>query len=132
MATIVVFASSLFVTTLIVLMKAIEIKYSKRNFLLKLISKLDTKGEFVTSRTKFLLLLLIQSVRYLVLVRVPMTLREQLDKIKLKILEEYRNQESLIMGQREIKNRGSVSFFLKKIDEGHKNGQGKIDEILPE
>ncbi len=128
MVTIVVFASSLFLTSILVLAKAIELKYNKRSFLLRLIGKLDQKAEAAINRLKFLCLLLIQSVRYLVLIRLPMILKEWAMDVKTKIMAEYRAKESVVMGRKNITNKGSVSFYLKKIDQGYKNGQGKIVE----
>jgi hypothetical protein len=58
---------------------------------------------------------------------------EIFNKIHLAILAEYRKRQEVIMGRKNIANKGSVSFYLKKITEDKKEGEkGKIEDSLPE
>ncbi len=73
----------------------------------------------------------IQSVRYIFLVYLPSVIDRVLERVKESILKELRSRQNVLMGQKDIENKGSVSFFLKKIDENKKNGQkGEINETL--
>ena len=130
MATIAIFASSLFLASILVLTKAIEIRLNKKSFVLRLLAKLDERATSTALRIKFLSLLLIQSARYMVLVKTPELFKEWVGETKNKVLVAYRERESVIMGKRNITNKGSVSFFLKKIDENRESGRGKIEESL--
>jgi hypothetical protein len=131
MATIVIFASSLFTASALITVKAVEIKYGKRNFILELLSKLDAKSDKLISDVKFKALQIIQSVRYIVLVQIKAVCKNLLDKVEEKIMNEYKARHTMIMGQKNITNRGSVSFYLKKITEDKSNGQkGKIEQSL--
>lgn len=131
MATIIVFASSLFLAALIVLIKAIELKYGKKNILLGLISKFDRKADAFVASLKFKGLQIIQSIRYIILVEAKAFFWALLIKIENRIKEEYRTRENTIMGRKNLKPNGSASFYLKKITE-EKNGaeKGKIEEEL--
>ncbi|MEK7635075.1 MAG: hypothetical protein AAB446_01425 [Patescibacteria group bacterium] len=129
--TIVVFASSLFLLAVFVAIKAVEVKYEKRNLLLCLLGKCDTKSEKLVSDFKFKTLQIIQSVRYIVLVQVKEVCKTLLENVEEKIVNEYRARHMMIMGHKEIANKGSVSFYLKKINEGKTlSGRGKIEEVL--
>lgn len=123
MATIAIFASSLSVVSLLVLIKAIELKYNKRNFLLRLISKIDNKVVSLVSMLQYRSLQFIQSIRYIVLVHSKVVIREFIDQVQLKIINEYQNRQEVIMGRKSIVNKGSVSFYLKKIAENKGNGE---------
>jgi hypothetical protein len=129
MATIIVFASSLFLTVALVIIKAIEIKYNKSNLALELISKLDSKSDKLISDIRFMVLQVIQSVRYIALVQTKAVCKNLLEKVEQKIMEEYRMGHDVFMGRKEIANKGSVSFYLKKITEHKGNeGGGKIEQ----
>lgn len=127
MATIVVFASSLSIASILVLVKAIELKFGKKNIFLELIRKLDNRALTLISEVKFRNLQLIQTVRYIVLVQSKEVFRSFLDKIQEKIALEYRLRQEIVMGKRNITNRGSVSFYLKKITEEKGIEKGKIE-----
>ena len=128
MTTIVVFASSLFVTSAFVFIKAMELKYGKKNIVLRLIGKFDSKCDHCVSSLKFRGLQLVQSVRYIVLVQTKDVCKDLFYKAKEKIKEEYRIRQNTMMGQKDITNKGSVSFYLKKITENKGNGEkGKIE-----
>lgn len=127
MATIVVFASSLSIASILVLVKAIELKFGRKNIFLELIRKLDNRAIAIISEVKFRNLQLIQTVRYIVLVQSKEVFRSFLDKIQEKIALEYRLRQEIVMGKRNITNRGSVSFYLKKITEEKGIEKGKIE-----
>ena len=131
MATITIFASSLSVASLLLLAKAIEIKFGKKNLILNLIGKMDQKAIDLISTLKFRSLQFIQTIRYIILVQSKETIREFIDKIQLQIVNEYQARQELIMGRKNIPNKGSVSFYLKKITEEKGNiGRGKIEDSL--
>ncbi len=128
MTIIVVFASSLFIALILVLIKATELKSGKRNVGLAVISKLDSKTIWLLKTLEFRGLQLVQSLRYLVTVRAKNAIHNLLDKLWQKAINEYRARHEVIMGRKDIVNKGSVSFYLKKIDESKKNGQkGEIN-----
>ncbi|MFA6270130.1 MAG: hypothetical protein WC657_02885 [Candidatus Paceibacterota bacterium] len=132
MTTIIVFAFSLFVVLILVLLKAIELKYGKKNILLKLIYKLEPSSIKLVAFLKFKSLQLIQSVRYIVLVEMKEMITYFFDQTHDKIMNEYKKrQEVILVGKKNIINKGSVSFYLKKITEDKgSNERGKIEEIL--
>lgn len=128
MATIVVFASSLSLTSLLVLVKAVELKYGKKNAVLGFICRFDTKAVSLIAALKFKSLQLIQSIRYLVLVQSRAVLKDWFLKARESVMNEYNARQSMIMGRKNILNKGSVSFYLKKITENKGNGEkGKIE-----
>ena len=131
MATIIVFASSLLVMLALIFFKAIELKCGKRNFVLSFICRLDSKLDKFISYLKFKALQLIQSVRYIALVQAKIVCKNLLEKVEEKIMNEYKIRQSAIMGHKNILDKGSASFYLKKITEGKSNGQkGKIEETM--
>jgi hypothetical protein len=131
MATVVVFASSLSVASILVTVKALELKFGKRNFFLQLVSKLDSAVVSFLASIKFRSFQLIQSIRYIFLVQIRMLSKEIFLRVQAKIADEYKMSQSAIMGRKDITNRGSVSFYLKKISENRGNGEkGKIEEGL--
>lgn len=132
MTTIIVFGSSLFLASGFVLIKAVELKYGRRNFILEIMAKLNSKSENFVSTLKFKVLQLVQSVRYIVLVKSKIVFKDLLDRAVEKILKEYKaRQGTIIMGHKNISNNGAASFFLRKITEEKSNGtKGKIEESL--
>ena len=125
--TTIVFFSSLFLVSLLVLIKAIELKYAKKNLLLRLISRLDDKSSRFVSIFKFKILQIIQTIRYIALIKTKEFFVDYLKSLEEKIINEYKIKENILMGRREIINKGSVSFYLKKIDETKRNGtRGEI------
>lgn len=128
MATIVIFASSLSIASVLVLIKASELKHEKKNILLKLINQLDSKLNKLVPFLKFRSLQLIQSIRYLVLVKMGKIAKDLFCKAQEKILNEYKIRRGVIMGHKEIASNGSASFYLRKITEGKSNSRkGKIE-----
>jgi len=131
MATIIVFFSSLLLATILVSMKARELKREKQNFLLGFISKLDPKSEKFIAFLKFKSLQTIQTIRYIILVETKEAIRSWFYDLQEKILNEYRVRHNIIMGQKEIAGHGSASFYLRKITEQKSNGhKGKIEGTL--
>jgi hypothetical protein len=129
MATIIIFASSLFTMSAFVAIKAVEVKYEKRNLLLCLLGKCDAKSEKLISDLKFKTLQLIQSARYIALVQTKEVCKNLLEKVEQKIVDEYRTKHMMIMGHKDLVSNGAVSFYLKKINEGKNLGaRGKIEE----
>lgn len=129
MATIVVFASSLSIALIFILIKAAEIRSGKKNIVLRLIGKLDAAALKLVADAKFRGLQLTQSIRYIVLVQSKIVCLDLLYKVQNKILSEYQKRQSVMMGHKDIINKGSVSFYLKKIAEDKGNGRkGKIND----
>lgn len=109
------------------MIKAIELKYGRKSFLLRIISKFDHHSISFVNKVKFKCFQIIQSIRYIFLIEVKNILENKFRNLKERVVEEYKNRESIIMGKKQIGNRGSVSFFLKKIDETKRNGhRGEI------
>lgn len=80
---------------------------------------------------KFRTLQIIQSIRYIVLVYSRSVVEALLHRIKDRIRTEYQVRQEVMMGRRNIGNRGSVSFYLKKITEMKESGSGgKIEDRL--
>jgi len=129
MTTIVIFISSLLTASILVIIKAVELKYGKKNIILRLLSRLDLKSEQFVAELKFKALQLIQSVRYIILVQSKAVCKSLLYKIEEKIMDEYKaKQSAIIMGRKNITNKGAVSFYLKKITEERYNAhRGKIN-----
>ena len=129
MATIVIFVSSLLIASALIFFKAVELKSGKRNFALGFLCRLDAKSEKLISDLRFRWSQLAQSVRYIALVQTKIICKNLLDKIEEKIMNEYRaKQSAIIMGHKNIINRGSVSFYLKKIAENKGVGEkGRIE-----
>jgi len=129
MATTIVFASSLLAISALIITKTVELKRGKRNILLGFLGKLDHKAVLLVSNLKFKALQLIQSVRYIILVKTKEIIRDWFYKAQEKALNEYKKrQEMIIVGKKDIVNKGSVSFYLKKITEDKSNGEkGKIE-----
>ncbi len=123
MTTIAVFASSLALTLMLLVLKAIELRFGRKNFILRLLGKLDKRAENTILSLKFRALQVVQSFRYIVLVELRLAFQNWLFEMREKAIREYKVRESVIMGQKNIANKGSVSFFLKKIDETKRSGQ---------
>lgn len=130
MTTIIVFASSLVITSALIITKALELKHEKKNIILRILSRFDSKSDKFVSALKFKSLQLIQSVRYIALVKSKEVFNDLFNRAKEKVLEELRIRHNIIiMGRKEIAHKGSVSFYLKKITENKGNGlKGKIED----
>jgi hypothetical protein len=131
MATIVVFASSLFIALILVFTKSLELKHGKRNIGLELISRFDSKADNLIASLKFRGLQLVQTIRYILFVQIEAAAKELFNQAHEKIRQEYKTRQSAIMGRKDITNNGSASFYLKKITEDKSNGEkGKIEDSL--
>jgi hypothetical protein len=133
MTTIIVFFSSFFIASALIAVKTVEIKYGKSNFILGLLNKFDAESNKLISSVRFKALQIIQSVRYIILVQTKAVCKNLLDKVEERIMNEYKSRHTMVMmGHKNIAtNRGSVSFYLKKIAEEKYNNQGgKIENIL--
>ena len=128
MSTIIVFGISLVIAFVLICLKAIELKYQRENFILRILGLLDEQTEKLTSNIKFRTLQIIQTVRYLLLVHSKNVAKEMVGKAQDRIVKEYELRESTLMGRKNISNRGSVSFYLKKIVTD--KGAGRIEEDL--
>ena len=129
MTTVVGFSSSLFIATAMVIIKAIELRRGKINFLLALFRKFDSHSDKFVASSKFMALQLIQSIRYIILIQVKIVCKKLLTKVEQKIANEYKIRQSTLMGQKKITNKGSVSFYLRKITEQKSSiGKGKIED----
>jgi len=129
MTTIVVFGSSLLIVLILLLIKAMELKYENKNIVLRSLGRFDSKFESVVLNFKFRSLQLIQSIRYIIFVHLKEVSRDYLKKIEEKAVNEYKKRQDVIMGKKEIESKGSVSFYLKKITEEKGNGEkGKIED----
>lgn len=130
MTTIIVFASSLVITSALIIIKALELKHEKKNIILRILSRFDSKSDKFVSALKFKSLQLVQSVRYIALVKSKEVFNDLFNRTKERILEELRVRHNIIiMGRKEIAHKGSVSFYLKKITENKGVGmKGKIED----
>lgn len=131
MTTIVVFGSSLAVALILILTKALELKYGSKNILLRLIGKADNRLELIVSKIKFRSLQLVQSIRYIIFVHGSEMFKDYIKKAEQKAVSEFKKRQDVIMGKKEIVGNRSVSFYLKKITEekGHSE-KGKIEDSL--
>jgi len=129
MTTIITFSISLSVSALLIIIKAFELKHEKRNFVLEILGKLDSRVVESIGALKFRIYQLIQTLRYLVLVEFASFLKRHIDSIKERIMNEIKiRQEIIIMGRKNISNNSSASFYLKKIAENKSAGEkGKIE-----
>lgn len=131
MAIIIVFASSLLLASFLVFIRGLELKFGKKNIILELLSKFDTKSERFLHDLKFKCLQLVKSVEYIVFVQAKVVSKDIASRAGQRIVLEYKARQESLMGRKEIKSNGSASFYLKKIDESKKNGErGRIEEEL--
>ncbi len=129
MITIVIFVSSLFIGSTMIFIKIIELKHHRENILLRLIRKFDSKSNRLVFYFKSKSLQLIQSIYYIILIQAKIICKNLLDKVEQKIMKEYKARQNVIMGHKNIINKGSVSFYLKKITEQKNTSpKGKIED----
>jgi hypothetical protein len=128
MTTIVVFASSLFVTSAFVSIKAVELKSGRKNIVLELIGKFDRECDHCVSVFRFRCLQFVQTIRYILFVQLKEIIKHFWNHMHQKIKHEYKIRQEIIMGRKEISSNGSASFYLKKITEDKCKGEkGKIE-----
>ena len=126
---IIIFASALFLAFLLISIKAVELKCGKRNSAFNLLCRLDHKSEKLVDDLKLHWHQLTQSGRYLISVRLKILIKNWIVKIIEKVINEYKNKQSTIMGHRDIILGGTASsFYLKKIAETRNGDKGKIED----
>jgi hypothetical protein len=130
MATIIVFASSLSIASILLILKAIELRFSRKNILLRFISRFDAKVLSILEVLRFRFFQLIQTVRYVLMVKSLEVFRDLFFRVEHRVMNEYRLRQENMMGRRDIINKGSVSFYLKKIAED--KGVGEKGQIVEE
>ena len=133
MATIIIFASSLILLVLLIVLKALELRFGTKNSILGYIGRFDEKTEQALLKAKFFTLQLIQSIRYILLVHIRELIVLWFDTLHKKLIDSYSARRDTIMGKRDLSHSGSASFYLKKITED-KNDTEKgmiLDESLP-
>ncbi len=129
MSIIIIFYISLSVSILLIVIKIFELRYEKKNFILRLISSLDDKSHKIIEAFKFRSFQIMQTIRYVALVQIKEVSKNIFHKTKASLEAEYRNKQDYIMGKIEIGERNSASFYLKKISEDKKNTtKGKIED----
>lgn len=128
MTTIIIFALALFFAISIIFFKALDLKKGKSNFVYTIIGKFDRSSAVFVEKIKFSILQFIQSIRYIILVKIRNKITDFVSQEIRRILNEYENKQKIFMGRKNIANNGSVSFYLKKIkDQKAYDGKGKID-----
>ena len=96
---------------------------------MEFIGKFDRQCYNCISNLKFRGLQLVQSARYIIFVQIKTVLKNLFEMAIEKIMIEYKKrQDAIIMGKKDIFDKGSASFYLNKITEGKSNGgRGKIE-----
>ncbi len=131
MTTIIVFGSSLFIASALVVLQGLELRKSKKNIILSLIARLDPYSEKLLETLRFRLLQIIQTVRFIIFVWSREFLKSYSDRLRERIFREFEMRRRVVMGEKEIRNNGSVSFYLRKIKEEKTTvGKGKIEDEL--
>lgn len=131
MTTVVIFGSSLFLATVLVLLQAWELRRSKKNIILRIIAKLDPHAERLLETLRFRILQAIQTVRFIILVWAKEFVQSLSSRAQERLLKEFESRKEVVMGKKDIKSNGSVSFYLRKIKEEKSNGEkGKIEDNL--
>ncbi|MEK7642459.1 MAG: hypothetical protein AAB392_01555 [Patescibacteria group bacterium] len=131
MVTIVIFALSVIVASLLIVLRLLAMRSSRESLPLRFMSKYDSATQDFVDNLRFRILQVIQTIKYLTLVHMPSVADSTIAKYKLKMLDKLETQRNLLMGRKNIQNRGSVSFFLKKIDETKKQTpKGFINDTL--
>ena len=129
MTPIYIFAGSFLISFVILIAKVLE-RGDSSSFVLKGFRKLDPKAEKFIQEFKYRVLQVIQTVRYLALVHVPMMMKELAHEIRESAMREYRVSQDIIMGRKNIVNKGAVSFYLKRIKEEKGAVRGQIQDSL--
>lgn len=131
MTTIFVFGSSLFIASILVILQSLELRKSKKNIILNMLAKLDPRSERLLEVLRFRLLQAIQTVRFVLLVWSREFAKNSSNKLRDRVIREFEARKKVVMGEKEIKNNGAVSFYLRKIKEDKSNGEkGKIEDNL--
>ena len=94
--------------------KAIELKYGRKNIILELVGKFDHQCDYCVSGLKFRCLQFVQTIRYILFVQLKEIIKHFWSQIHERIKHEYKIRQEIIMGRKEIINNGSASFYLKR------------------
>jgi len=131
MTTVVLFGSSSILAGLILILKWFELRSGKNGFLLLLLNKLNPHAESLIQKLRLGALQIVQTIRYIVLVRIPGALDNAVEKARMSAVRELESRKGMLLGRRDITSRGSVSFFLRKMNENKQNGErGEINDPL--
>ncbi len=129
MATIIVFAISLFVILVLLFAKWREERANAKNFVTWTIGKLDPGAQKVASFFDFKYAQITQTIKYIFLIVIPGRTEESFKEAKRAVLGQYQKQKDIIFGRKDLSNGNSASFYLKKIREDQENGKdGRIEE----
>lgn len=130
MIAITIFGLSVLLALSIILSKLFEQRSQRANFILRLCRKFDPRAESFTNKFRFRILQLVQTVRYLFIVHLPQIMREVISEVQQGAMREYRVSQSIIMGRKNIVNKGAVSFYLKRIKEEKGSERGEIQDNM--
>jgi len=98
---------------------------------LSLLARFDNTALRATDTLRALLLLTIQTLRYIVLVYVPQLLDDALKSAHRVIEVHLELRQSVLRGRKDIRNKGAISFYFKKIDDQLKDRtHGEINEPI--
>lgn len=131
MTTIAVFGSSSILALFIVALKWLSVRRNKEGFLLTLLGRFNPFTERLIVDIKFRLLQIIQTIRYIFTIHIPVFIDKIVEKARQSAIKELEARRGMLLGRKDIANKGSVSFFLKKIDENKQNTEkGEINDSL--
>ncbi len=115
MATITIFAVSLFGCISLLVSGYLNVRRSSQNFFSRTLSKTDALIQGQKSRVDRFIVQMLQSIRYLFKVLIPELAHNAMNKVMQRIKEEYEKRNEIMQGRRDIHNKGAVSFYLRKI-----------------
>ncbi len=131
MTNIVFFFVSLFIVFVLFVLKLVSVSKNRDIFPLNIFRITDPKAEKLIDYLKYKIYQIVQTLRFLVIVKMPEVLKHEKNKMQEKIAEKIDKQRDVILGKINIKDNGSSSFYLKEISEQAKNEEkGRIDESL--
>ncbi len=116
-----IFFIALFVVILMTGIKMLELKFNKRLFLSRSLSKADPKVQKQIEKTADILSTAISRTRHYIIHHLPGHSLKLVHTIKVKVTENYSVMSEKIRGKSELKKDKPSSDFLKDISE-HKNG----------
>lgn len=128
MTLIIIFLVSTSLIILLLTLKGIDERRIEPNFVSRYLSRFDVKSEIFINYLKFKTLQIIQTLRYIFIVKVSKYFAEQNYKLKTWIIDELDKKQKIFMGRKEISKKGAVSFYIKKIEDNRTvSGKGKIE-----
>lgn len=117
MIAVIIFAVSFLLLSILFLSKHREAITGEKNSLGKALTPLDNKASKVLYAIHYRFYQLVQTIKFVFLVKIPEKGRVKIHKTKDSVVKEYKKQKDVIMGKKELNQNGSASFFLRKIDE---------------